>query len=94
MRRPILAALATLVLLAATPMVSPKISAEEPAPSITVVGSGAVSSPPDTAEVNAGVITQAATASQAMSQNSAAMAQVLKALAALASPTGTSTRRL
>jgi len=83
MRRPILAALATLVLLAATPMALPMISAEEPAPSITVVGSGAVSSPPDTAEVNAGVITQAATASQAMSQNSAAMAQVLKALAAL-----------
>ncbi len=83
MRRPIPAALAALALLAATPMISPVISAEEPAPSITVVGSGAVSSPPDTAEVNAGVVTQAATASQAMSQNSAAMAQVLKALAAL-----------
>jgi len=83
MRRSIQVALIALVLLAATPMPSPMISAEEPAPSITVVGSGAVSSPPDTAEVNAGVGTQAATASQAMSQNSAAMAQVLKTLAAL-----------
>src|SRR6266446_1340126 len=45
----------------------------------------AVSAAPeaDTAEVNAGVVTQAATASQAMSQNSAAMEQVLKALTAL-----------
>src|SRR6266536_5830547 len=83
MRRPIPAALAALALLAATPMISPVISAEEPAPSITVVGSGAVSGASDTAEVNAGVVTQAATASQAMSQNSAAMEQVLKALTAL-----------
>jgi uncharacterized protein len=66
-------------LLAAAPLVS----AEEPAPSITVVGSGSVSGVPDTAEVTAGVVTQAATASQAMSQNSATMAQVLKALTAL-----------
>lgn len=64
-------------------MVSPMISAAESAPSITVVGSGTISGPPDTAEVNAGVVTQAATASQAMSQNSVAMERVLKALAAL-----------
>jgi uncharacterized protein len=72
-------ALIAVGLLAAAPLVS----AEEPAPSITVVGSGSVSGVPDTAEVTAGVVTQAATASQAMSQNSAAMEQVLKALAAL-----------
>jgi uncharacterized protein len=72
-------ALIAVGLLAAAPLVS----AEEPAPSITVVGSGSVSGVPDTAEVTAGVVTQAATASQAMSQNSATMAQVLKALAAL-----------
>jgi uncharacterized protein YggE len=61
----------------------PLVFAEEPAPSITVVGSGSVSGAPDTAEVTAGVVTQAATASQAMSQNSATMEKVLKALAAL-----------
>jgi len=61
----------------------PLVFAEEPAPSITVVGSGSVSGAPDTAEVTAGVVTQATTASQAMSQNSTTMAQVLKALAAL-----------
>jgi uncharacterized protein YggE len=63
--------------------VAPLVSAEEPAPSITVVGSGSVSGVPDTAEVTAGVVTQAATASQAMSQNSATMEKVLKALTAL-----------
>ena len=56
---------------------------QEPAPSITVVGSGTAAAPPDTAEVTAGVVTQAATAAQALTQNSAAMDQVLKALTAL-----------
>jgi uncharacterized protein YggE len=79
MRGPIAVALTTCVLLAAASMAS----GEEPAPSITVIGSGAASGPSDTAEVNTGVVTQAATASQAMSQNSAAMDQVLKALTAL-----------
>jgi uncharacterized protein YggE len=79
MRGPIVVALTTCVLLAAASMAW----GEEPAPSITVIGSGAASGPADTAEVNAGVVTQAATASQAMSQNSAAMEQVLKALTAL-----------
>jgi uncharacterized protein YggE len=79
MRGPIAVALTTCVLLAAASMAS----GEEPAPSITVIGSGAASGASDTAEVNAGVVTQAATASQAMSQNSAAMEQVLKALTAL-----------
>ena len=79
MRNPIAVALATFVLLAATSMVA----AEEPAPSITVIGSGAASGPSDTAEVTAGVVTQAATAAQALGQNSAAMEQVLKALTAL-----------
>src|SRR6185369_9240210 len=56
---------------------------QEPAPSITVVGSGTAAAPPDTAEVTAGVVTQAATAAQALTQNSVAMAQVLKALTGL-----------
>src|SRR4030095_4322477 len=79
MRRLLAVALIVVMSLAAVPLVS----AEEPAPSITVVGSGSVSGVPDTAEVTAGVVTQAATASQAMSQNSATMEKVLKALAAL-----------
>ena len=79
MRGHIAVALTTCVLLAAASMAW----GEEPAPSITVIGSGAASGPSDTAEVDAGVVTQAATASQAMGQNSAAMEQVLKALTAL-----------
>jgi len=79
MRGPIAVVLTTCVLLTAAPMAW----GEEPAPSITVIGSGAASGPSDTAEVDAGVVTQAATASQAMGQNSAAMEQVLKALSAL-----------
>ncbi len=51
---------------------------EEPAPSITVVGSATASGRPDTAEVSAGVVTQATTAAQALAQNSAAMQNVLK----------------
>jgi len=79
MRGPIAVVVTSLVLLAGASMAS----GEAPASSITVTGSAAVSGPPDTAEVNAGVVTQAATAAQAMSQNSAAMEQVLKALIAL-----------
>ena len=56
---------------------------QEPAPSITVVGSATASAPPDTAEVTAGVVTQAATAAQALTQNSAVMDRVLKAVTAL-----------
>ncbi len=52
-------------------------------PSITVTGSAVASAPPDTAEVNAGVVTQATTAAQAMAQNNAAMEKVLKALTAV-----------
>jgi uncharacterized protein YggE len=53
-----------------------------PEPSITVVGSGTVSARPDTAEVTAGVVTQSATAAQALALNTAAMDKVLKAVAA------------
>jgi uncharacterized protein YggE len=55
-------------------------------PSITVVGSGTASARPDMAEVTGGVVTQAATAAQALAQNSAAMDKVLKAVAALGIP--------
>jgi uncharacterized protein len=56
---------------------------QEPAPSITVVGSATASAPPDTAEVTAGVVTQAATAAQALTQNSAVMDRVLRAVTGL-----------
>lgn len=52
-------------------------------PSVTVIGSATLSARPDTAEVMAGVVTQAATAVQALAQNNTAMERVLKALAAL-----------
>lgn len=52
-------------------------------PSITVVGSGTTAARPDTAEVTAGVVTQAVTAAQALAQNSTGMDRVLKAVAAL-----------
>ena len=58
-------------------------AAEDPAPSITVTGSATVSAAPDTAEVTAGVLTQAATAAQALAQNSASMERMLKALGGL-----------
>ena len=50
-------------------------------PSITVVGTGTVSARPDMAEIGAGVVTQGATAAQALAANSAAMEKVLKAVA-------------
>ena len=51
-------------------------------PSIMVVGSGTAAARPDTAEVSAGVVTQAATAAQALAQNNAAMEKVIKSVTA------------
>jgi uncharacterized protein len=59
----------------------PMMRPTEP-PSITVVGSGTAAARPDTAEVSAGVVTQAATAAQALAQNNAAMEKVIKAVTA------------
>jgi len=56
--------------------------ADEAPPSITVMGTGTASGTPDVAEVSAGVVTQAPTAAQAMSQNSASMEQLLRAIRA------------
>ena len=84
-------AMAVLVLGAASPATSqeqsprprpPMMPPPEP-PSITVVGSGTAAARPDTAEVTAGVVTQAVTAAQALAQNNAGMDKVLKAVAAL-----------
>jgi uncharacterized protein YggE len=60
-------------------------AAEEP-PSIAVMGSATVSARPDMAEVSAGVVTQSATAAQALAENSAIMTRVLQAVAGLGIP--------
>lgn len=57
--------------------------AQQDPPSITVTGSASVSAPPDTAEVTAGVVSQGATAAQALSLNNVAMDQVLRAITGL-----------
>jgi uncharacterized protein YggE len=49
--------------------------------SITVVGTGEASAKPDMAEISMGVVTQAATAGEALSANNAAMDRLLKLLA-------------
>ena len=60
--------------------------AQGEAPSIVVVGEGAVSAPPDSAQVRAGVVTEATTAAAAVAANNEAMKRVLKALAAAGVP--------
>ena len=49
-------------------------------PSITVMGEGAVELPPDMATIRLGVVTEARTAADALSANSAAMGEVLALL--------------
>jgi uncharacterized protein YggE len=54
-----------------------------PSPSIAVEGSGSAAAPPDVAQISAGVVTQSATAAQALAANNASMDKVLKAVSAL-----------
>lgn len=61
----------------------PAVAQEPSVPSVSVIGSAAVSSRPDTADVVAGVVTQAQTAAQALAENTAAMQKVMKTLADL-----------
>ena len=71
------------IVLVALFLAAPAVArADEASPSVTVTGTGTASGAPDTAEVSAGVVTQAPTAAQAMSQNTAAMEQVLRAIRA------------
>jgi uncharacterized protein YggE len=65
------------------PMGGPPMMRPAEMPSITVVGSGTATSRPDTAEVTAGVVTQAATAAQALAQNNAGMEKVITAVTAI-----------
>ncbi len=64
-------------------------------PTLTVSGEGRIGAPPDTALIEAGVTTQAATAAAAMAENGTAMARILEALRALEiAPRDLQTRRL
>jgi uncharacterized protein len=75
-------AVALLVALAASACVAvaPNDGAPRRAPTVTVAGSGTVSATPDQAEITTGVVTQAATAAQAMAANSQAMERLLQSL--------------
>src|SRR5262245_29689555 len=74
------AALIAATLALGTPL---SVAADELSPSMTVTGSATASARPDTAEVTTGVVTQAATAGQALAQNNAVMEHVLKTLTGL-----------
>jgi len=66
-----------------SPGLRPPAMSPPEVPFIMVVGSGTAAARPDTAEVSAGVVTQAPTAGQALTQNSVALDRVLKAVTAL-----------
>jgi uncharacterized protein YggE len=72
----------TLVLAAALAAATPLAvrAADTPPPTISVTGEATVSAPPDLAEVDGGVTTQAKTAREASDANNKAMAAVLAAL--------------
>jgi uncharacterized protein YggE len=56
------------------------VSAQEPARTVRVTGEGKATTPPDVATINTGVVTQAATAKEAVAANNQAMEQVMAAL--------------
>ena len=55
-------------------------STDPPAGTLSVVGTGSVTTTPDTARVSAGVTTDGTTASEAMDANAKAMEKVIEAL--------------
>jgi uncharacterized protein YggE len=75
-------AVALLVALAASACVAvaPNDGARRRTSTVTVAGSGTVSATPDQAEITTGVVTQAATAAQALAANSQAMERLLQSL--------------
>src|SRR5215208_4543281 len=76
----VVAAAASLLAGAGAPLVA---HAEDPQPgTITVSGTGTVSAVPDTATISFGVVTQATTASQALSTNTAAAERMVAAIKA------------
>lgn len=79
--RPFLLALA-LALSACAPMAGPDGIPRRLA-TVTVSGVGIATAPPDMAEITTGVVTRAATAAQALAQNSQAMERLLQGLGGL-----------
>lgn len=77
MRSPVLVSL--LLALLALPAAA-QVPPPAPGPVVTVTGEGAVDLPPDMATIRMGVVTQARTAADALTANSAAMAEVLALL--------------
>lgn len=76
----VVAGAASLIAGAGAPLVA---RAEDPQPgTVTVSGTGTVSSVPDTATISFGVVTEATTAAQALSTNSAAAERMIAALKA------------
>jgi uncharacterized protein len=74
-RAPLFAAIA-----AATPFAAPALAQTVPPAMISVTGEATVSVPPDQAQIDAGVATEAKTAREASDTNNAAMGKVLLAL--------------
>ena len=64
----------------AAALASPALAQAEPPPSISVTGEGTVSVPPDLAQIDAGVASDAKTAKEAAEANNVAMGKVLAAL--------------
>jgi uncharacterized protein YggE len=65
---------------AATPLAAPARAQTEPAAMISVTGEAKISVPPDLAQIDGGVTTEAKTAREASDANNAAMGKVLLAL--------------
>jgi uncharacterized protein len=74
------AAFRLLVALAGGLLITPALAEEAAPPVISVTGEASVSVPPDLAEIDAGVTTEAKTAREASEANNAAMGKVLLAL--------------
>jgi uncharacterized protein YggE len=62
------------------PLLTSTLVAAEPERSITVTGEGKTTSPPDMAEINIGVMTQAATAAQALQSNNESVRSIMDVL--------------
>lgn len=65
---------------------NPETNGETQKNTLTVTGSGMVTTKPDQATITVGVVTQASTASEALSQNSLTMNEVIASLLALKVP--------
>ena len=74
------APLRVIAALAAGLLAAPALAEEAPPPAISVTGEASVSVPPDLAQIDAGVSTEAKTAREASEANNAAMGKVLLAL--------------